>query len=169
MILFNNLVCYKNYNTILVNQVNTILGCPHQTGASMPLEKILHVEDDESIRVIVEMALVDISGFTLVACEDGYEAISQVEHFTPDLILLDAMMPGIDGLQTLAELRKKPHCRTIPVVFMTARIQQAEKQEYLNAGAVAVIEKPFDAMSLGDKLECIYQAHFASLDTHNQE
>jgi CheY-like chemotaxis protein len=135
----------------------------------MPLEKILHVEDAETIRVIVEMALVDISGFTLVSCDGGYEAIRQVEHFTPDLILLDAMMPGMDGLQTLAEIRKKPHCQTIPVVFMTARIQQSEIQEYLNAGAVAVIEKPFDAMSLGDKLESIYEAYFASQDTNNQE
>lgn len=139
----------------------------HQTGVGMALDKILHVEDDESIRVIVEMALVDISGFTLVACEGGHEAISQIAHFTPDLILLDAMMPGMDGLQTLTEIRKMPHCHKIPVVFMTARIQQAEKQEYLDAGAVAVIEKPFDAMSLGDKLESIYQAHFASLDINN--
>ncbi|WP_137227212.1 response regulator [Shewanella sp. MEBiC00475] len=135
----------------------------------MPLDKILHVEDDESIRVIVEMALVDISGFTLVACEGGNEAISQIEHFTPDLILLDAMMPGMDGLQTLIEIRKKPHCQHIPVVFMTARIQQSEKKEYLDAGAIAIIEKPFDAMSLGDKLESIYQAYLTSADINKPE
>lgn len=135
----------------------------------MQLDKILHVEDDESIRIIVEMALVDICGFTLLACDGGQEAISQVEGFTPDLILLDAMMPGMDGIQTLNEIRKKPNCLNIPVVFMTARIQDSEKQEYLAVGAVAVIEKPFDAMSLGDKLESIYQAYFASQDTNNPE
>ncbi|KVX03124.1 response regulator [Shewanella frigidimarina] len=135
----------------------------------MPLDKILHVEDDESIRVIVEMALVDISGLTLVACEGGNEAISQIDDFTPDLILLDAMMPGMDGLQTLVEIRKKPHCQHIPVVFMTARIQQSEQKEYLDAGAIAVIEKPFDAMSLGDKLESIYQAYLTSADINNPE
>ncbi|MGX9463394.1 response regulator [Shewanella sp. A14] len=135
----------------------------------MPLDKILHVEDDESIRVIVEMALVDISGLTLVACEGGNEAISQTDHFTPDLILLDAMMPGMDGLQTLIEIRKKPHYQHIPVVFMTARIQHSEKKEYLDAGAIAVIEKPFDAMSLGDKLESIYQAYLTSADIHTPE
>ncbi|WP_350433260.1 response regulator [Shewanella sp. H8] len=135
----------------------------------MALDKILHVEDDESIRVIVEMALVDISGFTLVACEGGNEAISQIDDFTPDLILLDAMMPGMDGLQTLVEIRKKPNCQNIPVVFMTARIQQSEKKEYLDAGAIAVIEKPFDAMSLGDKLESIYQAYLTSADINNPE
>ncbi|MBB1438857.1 response regulator [Shewanella sp. SG41-4] len=135
----------------------------------MKLDKILHVEDDESIRIIVEMALVDICGFTLLACDGGQEAISQVEAFTPDLILLDAMMPGMDGIQTLNEIRKKPNCLNIPVVFMTARIQESEKQEYLDVGAVAVIEKPFDAMSLGDRLESIYQASLISQEIHNQE
>jgi|TARA_R110002050_G_scaffold51408_7_gene118231 CheY-like chemotaxis protein len=145
------------------------LGFTHQNGAGMPLDKILHVEDDESIRVIVEMALVDISGLTLVSCEGGHEAISQLAHFTPDLILLDAMMPGMDGLQTLHEIRKNAHCVNIPVVFMTARIQHTEKQEYLDAGAVDVIEKPFDAMSLGDSLERIYQAHLASAKINHPE
>lgn len=130
----------------------------------MKLNNILHVEDDESIRVIVEMALVDLSGFTLVSCDGGQEALNNVETFTPQLILLDAMMPGMDGLQTLIELRKKTHCQHIPVVFMTARIQQAEKQQYLDAGAIDVIEKPFDAMSLGDKLEAIYQANLSKQD-----
>ncbi|GGP44337.1 response regulator [Shewanella algicola] len=131
----------------------------------MQLDKILHVEDDESIRVIVKMALVDLSGLTLVSCDGGQDALTKVDTFTPELILLDAMMPGMDGLQTLIELRKKPHCQHTPIVFMTARIQQAEKQQYLDAGAVAVIEKPFDAMSLGDRLETIYQAYLASPDS----
>lgn len=122
----------------------------------MQLAKIMHVEDDESIRVIVEMALVDISGFTLLSCASGSDAIVQVDDFQPDLIVLDAMMPGMDGLQTLVEIRKKALCKFIPVVFMTARIQQAEKQQYLDAGAIAVIEKPFDATSLGDQLQVIY-------------
>jgi len=123
----------------------------------MQLEKILHVEDDESIRIIVEMALVDLSGFTLCACDSGAEAIAQVEQFAPDLILLDAMMPGMDGLQTLAKIREIFSCRNTPVVFMTARIQQSEKQQYIDAGAVAVIEKPFEATQLGDELAAIYQ------------
>ena len=66
-------------------------------------------------------------------------------------------MPGMDGLQTLIELRKLPGYAKVPVVFMTARIQQAEKQQYIDAGAVAVIEKPFEATQLGDQLDAIYQ------------
>lgn len=135
----------------------------------MQLAKILHVEDDESIRIIVEMALVDLSGFTLCACESGVEAIAQVEQFAPDLILLDAMMPGMDGLQTLVKLREKNSCRQTPVVFMTARIQQAEKQQYFDAGAVAVIEKPFEATQLGDELAAIYQRYLLTLTQANLE
>lgn len=135
----------------------------------MQLDKILHVEDDESIRVIVEMALVDISGFSLVSCDGGQAALTQVETFTPELILLDAMMPGMDGMQTLLELRKTPQCQHTPVVFMTARIQQAEKQEYLDAGAIAVIEKPFDAMTLGDELQALYLTHLSAADTNDSE
>ncbi|WP_445780413.1 response regulator, partial [Shewanella sp.] len=88
--------------------------------------------------------------------------INTLEHFTPDLILLDAMMPGMDGLQTLNAIQKLPQCQGIPVVFMTARIQQQEKQEYLTAGAIAVIEKPFDPMSLGDELETLFQDHVSA-------
>jgi len=128
----------------------------------MQLEKIMHIEDDESIRMIVEMALVDLADFSLCSCESGFEAIQQIEQFTPDLILLDAMMPAMDGLQTLKELRKKPNAQHTPVVFMTARIQQAEKQQYIDAGAVAVIEKPFEATQLGDELESIYRRFYAS-------
>ncbi|MDP5035891.1 MAG: response regulator [Alishewanella sp.] len=123
----------------------------------MRLEKIMHVEDDESIRMIVEMALVELSEFTLCSCESGLEALKLIGQFKPDLILLDSVMPAMDGLQTLKELRNMPNGQRIPVVFMTARIQQAEKQQYLNSGAVAVIEKPFDPSLLGDELDAIYR------------
>ena len=123
----------------------------------MRLEKIMHVEDDESIRMIVEMALVELSEFTLCSCESGLEALKLIGQFKPDLILLDSVMPAMDGLQTLKELRNMPNGQHIPVVFMTARIQQAEKQQYLNSGAVAVIEKPFDPSLLGDELDAIYR------------
>lgn len=125
----------------------------------MQLQKILHVEDDESIRLIVEMALVDLAGFTLLACDNGMSAVAQVSQFQPDLILLDVMMPGMDGLQTLQAIRQQPDCQHIPVVFMTARIQSDEKQQYLAAGAIAVIEKPFHAPSLGPELLAIFQQH----------
>ncbi|MCH8538106.1 MAG: response regulator [Alkalimonas sp.] len=123
----------------------------------MELTRVMHVEDDESIRMVAEMALVDVAGLELLSCDGGQSALEQVVDFAPELILLDVMMPKMDGLQTLAELRKLPTLTATPVVFMTAKIQQAEKQQYLDAGAIAVVEKPFEPMELGDKLRELYQ------------
>tara|TARA_Y100001937_G_scaffold117410_1_gene170633 strand:+ start:8222 stop:8605 length:384 start_codon:yes stop_codon:yes gene_type:complete len=125
----------------------------------MALERIMHVEDDESIRAVAEIALTDVAGFTLLSCDSGQSALAQAEAFAPQLILLDVMMPQMDGLQTLAALRQIPALAKIPVVFMTAKIQQAEKQRYLDAGAVGIIEKPFEPMELGDTLSQLYQQH----------
>ena len=123
----------------------------------MALERVMHVEDDESIRAVAEIALTDVAGFTLLSCDSGQSALAQAEAFAPQLILLDVMMPQMDGLQTLAALRQIPALAKTPVVFMTAKIQQAEKQRYLDAGAVGIIEKPFEPMELGDTLEQLYQ------------
>lgn len=125
----------------------------------MALERVMHVEDDESIRAVAEIALTDVAGFTLLSCDSGSAALAQVEAFAPQLILLDVMMPDMDGLQTLAALRQIPALAKTPVVFMTAKIQQAEKQRYLDAGAVGIIEKPFEPMELGDTLSQLYQQH----------
>lgn len=123
----------------------------------MALERVMHVEDDESIRAVAEIALTDVAGFTLLSCDSGQSALAQAEAFAPQLILLDVMMPQMDGLQTLAALRQIPALAKTPVVFMTAKIQQAEKQRYLDAGAVGIIEKPFEPMELGDTLSQLYQ------------
>ncbi|WP_445767636.1 response regulator [Rheinheimera sp.] len=125
----------------------------------MALERVMHVEDDESIRAVAEIALTDVAGFTLLSCDSGQSALAQAEAFAPQLILLDVMMPQMDGLQTLTALRQIPALEKTPVVFMTAKIQQAEKQRYLDAGAVGIIEKPFEPMELGDTLSQLYQKH----------
>ncbi|CAM5215071.1 response regulator [Alishewanella longhuensis] len=123
----------------------------------MALQRVMHVEDDESIRAVAEIALMDVAGFDLLSCDSGQSALAQVEAFSPQLILLDVMMPQMDGLQTLAALRQLASLKQVPVVFMTAKIQQSEKQQYLDAGAVAVIDKPFDPMLLGETLQSLYQ------------
>lgn len=123
----------------------------------MILERIMHVEDDESIRAVAGIALVDVAGFELLSCDGGQSALAQAEAFAPQLILLDVMMPQMDGLQTLLALRQIPSLTKVPVVFMTAKIQQAEKQRYLDAGAIGIIEKPFEPMQLGDMLRRLYQ------------
>ncbi|MCC5452426.1 response regulator [Rheinheimera sp. UJ51] len=123
----------------------------------MALKRIMHVEDDESIRAVAEIALVDVAGFELLSCDSGASAVAQASDFSPELILLDVMMPQMDGMQTLAALRAIPELANVPVVFMTAKIQQAEKQHYLDAGAIAVIDKPFEPMALGDRLQQLFE------------
>ena len=120
------------------------------------LDKILYVEDDPDIQAIAVMVLESISGFTLIACSSGNDAVTKAAAFNPDLVLLDVMMPGMDGPETLQALRKLPELAKTPVVFMTAKVQPQEVQGYLELGAVAVIAKPFDPMTLADQLRDIW-------------
>ncbi len=115
--------------------------------------KLLHVEDDADIREIAQMSL-DLSGeFEVVQCSSGEEALKIAMTYTPDVLLLDMMMPGMTGRQTLEKLREKPEFSDVPAIFMTARAQHAEIEELLEVGAVDVISKPFDPMSLSDKIK----------------
>ena len=109
--------------------------------------KIMYVEDEEDIREVAEFALED-EGFELLFCSGGQEALDQVLAFAPDLILLDVMMPGMDGPTTLQELRELPGIATTAVVFLTAKVQPVEVEGFLALGALEVIAKPFDPMAL---------------------
>jgi two-component system OmpR family response regulator len=116
------------------------------------LKSVLYVEDDPDIQMVAQMALEVVGGLTLRSCSSGAEAISSAAHFAPDLILLDVMMPGMDGPATLAELRKLPNTAATPVVFMTAKVQAAEVAHYKSLGALGVIAKPFDPMLLAQQV-----------------
>ncbi|PUA27519.1 MAG: hypothetical protein B0W54_13190 [Cellvibrio sp. 79] len=120
------------------------------------LTRILYVEDDPDIQAIAMMVLETISGFTVEACSCGSDALQKAVAFNPDLILLDVMMPGMDGPETLKGLRGFPELETTPVVFMTAKVQPQEVQAYLGMGAVGVIAKPFDPMTLAQELRDIW-------------
>ncbi|MFV8569737.1 response regulator [Marinobacter sp. SBS5] len=121
------------------------------------LNKVLYVEDDADIRAIAELALQDVGGFSAALCSSGAEAIEVAPNFQPDLILLDVMMPEMDGPETLQELRKLEATQSTPVIFMTARIQRSEIDEYLSLGALGVIPKPFDPMTLADEIRRMFQ------------
>lgn len=120
------------------------------------LTRILYVEDDPDIQAIAMMVLETINGFTLAACSSGAEALAKAVGFNPDLVLLDVMMPGMDGPETLKGLRAFPELAHTPVVFMTAKVQPQEVEGYLNLGAVGVIAKPFDPMTLAQQLRDIW-------------
>jgi two-component system OmpR family response regulator len=112
------------------------------------LGRILCVEDEPDIRAIAHLALEAIGGFTVDVCGSGEEAIRKVVSFRPDLILLDVMMPGMDGPSTLKALRGTEVCENTPVVFMTAKVQPAEIAHLMSLGAIAVVAKPFDPAEL---------------------
>lgn len=117
--------------------------------------RILYVEDEADIRVIAEIALEVVGGFTVTSCASGQEALGAVDRACPDLLLLDMMMPGMDGLSTLEALRALPATAQTPVIFMTAKVQAAEVAHYLSLGALDVISKPFDPMALAQQIRSI--------------
>jgi two-component system OmpR family response regulator len=110
--------------------------------------QVLHVDDESDIREVVELALGFEADFTTRSCSSGKEALHAVADYPPDIILLDVMMPVMDGPATLARLREDPGTANIPVLFMTARVQARELDVFYSLGAVGVIAKPFDPMTL---------------------
>ena len=123
------------------------------------LRKILYAEDEADIRVITKIALEDIGDFKVEYCVNGKEVLKKLEHFKPDLLLLDVMMPEMDGPMTLQEVRKLPGYETLPIVFMTAKTQPSEIEQYKSTGATDIIIKPFDPMMLADTLRKIWEKH----------
>lgn len=117
---------------------------------------VLYIEDEADIREMTEFALED-EGFELITCISGMDAIEKAVKCSPDLILIDMMMPGMDGLTTVTKLREIPHLQSTPVIFMTAKVQIKEQQEYKSIGAAGVISKPFDAMKLADNIREILE------------
>ena len=112
------------------------------------LSRILYVEDEPDIRLLAQMALEDVGGFALQLCSSGPEALEKISAFQPQLILMDVMMPLMDGPTTLGKIRELPDFISTPVIFMTARVQPGEMDEYKQLGAVEVIPKPFKPMTL---------------------
>ena len=126
------------------------------------LSRILLVEDDRDIQIVARLALADLAGFELEICSSGHEALEKAPEFAPDLILLDVMMPELDGPSTLSKLRSQSSLSETPVIFMTAKAQPEEVAEYLRLGALDVIVKPFDPMGLGDQVRSIWDAWASS-------
>ncbi|ODR97602.1 hypothetical protein AUC69_10825 [Methyloceanibacter superfactus] len=121
-----------------------------------PLQRICYIEDEPDIRSIAEFALTELGGFAVELYESGQQAIDKAPGFRPDLILLDVMMPGMDGIETFERLKEIPETEETPVIFMTAKAMQDEVKRYLSLGASAVIPKPFDPLNLPDQLREIW-------------
>jgi two-component system, OmpR family, response regulator len=112
------------------------------------IRKILFVDDDDNIRLLIRMALESLTDWQVIAVDRGEKAVELASRELPDVIMLDMMMPGRNGQQTLDQLRSSEICRKIPVILMTAKIQRHEIEEYLRTGISGVVAKPFDPMTL---------------------
>jgi DNA-binding NarL/FixJ family response regulator len=120
--------------------------------AAMAAIRILHIDDEADIREVMEISLGLDPDFFTRSCESGPEGVKIAAEWDPDLILLDVMMPIMDGPATLSALRENPTTADIPVIFMTARAQARELDRFRSLGAVGVIAKPFDPMTLASSV-----------------
>ena len=118
----------------------------------MKIQKILLVDDDKNIQLIAQMGLEDRPDWKVVVASSGPEALEKFAQEKPDLILLDMMMPGMDGKTTFAKLQEQGNGSKVPVIFMTAKVQSHELESYLKLGVAGVISKPFDPMTLSEEI-----------------
>ncbi len=119
----------------------------------MILRKVLLVDDEDDIRTVGNLSLSRVGGWQTLLASSGAEAVAQATAERPDLILLDVMMPGMDGPTTLSQLRAQEATASTPIIFMTAKIQKQEMTRYLELGALGVIRKPFDPMTLPTEIK----------------
>jgi CheY-like chemotaxis protein len=121
------------------------------------LQRVLYVEDEPDIQAVARVALEVVGGLVIRICSSGEEALREAVEFAPDMILLDVMMPGMDGPSTLKALQALPALAGIPVAFMTAKVQPSEVAHYTSLGALDVIAKPFDPMMLATQVRHIWE------------
>lgn len=114
------------------------------------MNRVLLVDDDRNIRRIAQIALAEVGRFQVSLASSGQEALNLAQAEKPDLVLLDVMMPEMDGFATLIKLQKDASTAGIPVIFMTASVTPDEQSLYRTLGVRGVIVKPFDPMTLAE-------------------
>ena len=124
------------------------------------IKKIMVIEDEPDILTIITMSLESVGGYLTRACNSGFEALDVIREYKPDLILLDVMMPGMNGPMTLKAIHEIPEFADVPVIFITAKAQAQELSNYREMGAIDIIIKPFDPMSLPDMIRGILEKYY---------
>lgn len=123
---------------------------------SNELKRIMVVEDEPDIREIAKMALAELGGFEVTVCDSGQKAIENLKVAKPQLIILDVMMPDMDGPTTFERIKQMTRGIKLPVVFMTARVQPHEIKEYKESGAIGIISKPFNPTTLASEINDLW-------------
>ena len=118
----------------------------------MTVKRILIIDDEADIREVAQLSLEISSGWEVLTAASGSEGLATAEAQQPDAILLDVMMPDMDGPTTFQKLQKTPNTKDIPVIFLTAKVQAAEQLRYAQLGVTAVLTKPFDPVMLGNQI-----------------
>lgn len=121
----------------------------------MPQRRILLIEDDPDIQKMIQLTLKFQGGHQVTLASDGLEGLAKAAEEQPDAILLDVTMPHMDGYETCRRLKADPATAAIPVIFMSGRAQPSDTQKGLALGAVGYLVKPFDPMTLSDRLDAI--------------
>lgn len=119
------------------------------------LHRILIIDDEEDIRAVASLSLETVAGWEVAVAGSGAQGIARAESFQPEAILLDVMMPGMDGPATLCALRSNPRTASIPVLMLTAKAQSSEHKRMLELGAKAILDKPFDPLTLAAQIASI--------------
>ena len=114
--------------------------------------RILIIDDEDDIREVAALSLETVAGWDVMMAGSGAAGIVKAQEQRPDAILLDVMMPGMDGPTTFRELRKNPATSTIPVLFLTAKVQATDRRRFADLGIHAVLVKPFDPMTLSTQI-----------------
>jgi DNA-binding response OmpR family regulator len=125
---------------------------------AQPLQRVCYVEDDEDIRKIVRMSLERIGKLTVEVIGDPMVAIDAMKAFKPELVMLDWMMPGMDGPALFRKMKEVAETKDLPVVFITAKASHRELEELRTLGAIGTISKPFSPKDLPDQLRALWAA-----------
>ena len=118
----------------------------------MTTKRVLLIDDEEDVRTLASFCIEIETGWEILTAANGREGLKIAETEQPDAILLDVMMPDLDGLQTIDRLKTNPKTKQIPVVFITAKAQASDRRRFYAAGAKGVINKPFDALTLASQI-----------------
>jgi two-component system, OmpR family, response regulator len=129
----------------------------------MKIENILLIDDDENVLLIAQIGLEDMPDWRVHLAGSGVQGLELAKTVKPDVILLDMMMPGMDGGMVLAKLREDPDTAAIPVIFITGKVQSHDLDSYIALGVVGVLMKPFDPLALSQEILRMLTSHAANV------
>lgn len=121
----------------------------------MPHHRILIIDDEDDIREVAALSLETVAGWQVFVASSGTQGLARAMEHKPDAILLDVMMPGMDGPTTVRELRKNPATAGIPILLLTAKVQSSDQRRFADLGVAAILFKPFDPLTLSIQIASV--------------